>query len=251
VGTDQYIAPEAYSGIWSPASDIFSLGVVLFRLLNGRFPFDPRLFNDGPGENYVGGAKMEEIRKSLEASTIDYHRRIRGAPEEDLQALSLCRRMLAMDPQERPTAEEALAHPWLLAEEQGVPQMAVTPRQGDSLPSPVRRSLQSLPDESKSEELEPLSSTPKRSLLQLPGSLSLEAWKSQPQPLTPPSVEAPSVHDGKAMAEAVLRQASESPVSANQDSNCSLEAALLPGCVVEEGSKETTSKCSGGGGTVS
>merc|ERR1719247_1429522 len=54
LGTDGYIAPEAYLGDACPKSDVFSTGVVMYLLIAGRFPFDDAIFDDGPNENYVG-----------------------------------------------------------------------------------------------------------------------------------------------------------------------------------------------------
>lgn len=41
-GTPGYVAPESLSGSYSPASDLFSLGAVLYESLTGRLPFDGR-----------------------------------------------------------------------------------------------------------------------------------------------------------------------------------------------------------------
>ena len=38
VGTDGYIAPEAYLGNPQPKSDVYSAGVVMYVLIAGRFP---------------------------------------------------------------------------------------------------------------------------------------------------------------------------------------------------------------------
>ncbi|CAE7885348.1 CRK6, partial [Symbiodinium microadriaticum] len=65
LGTDQYIAPEAYEGKYSPASDIFAVGVIAYKILTGSFPYNGRLFDDKPGENWVGSPKMKEIRQKL------------------------------------------------------------------------------------------------------------------------------------------------------------------------------------------
>merc|ERR1712224_737805 len=65
MGTDQYISPEAYEGLYCPASDVFAAGVLFFKLATGKFPFSSEIFNDEPGENYIKHPKMQEIRLSL------------------------------------------------------------------------------------------------------------------------------------------------------------------------------------------
>jgi len=65
VGTDGYIAPECYHGDVSPKADVYSAGVVLYLLVVGRFPYPDELFDDQPGENYVGNA-MKEIYIKME-----------------------------------------------------------------------------------------------------------------------------------------------------------------------------------------
>merc|ERR1719327_1440077 len=58
LGTDGYIAPEAYGGEYSPASDVYAVGVIMYKLLTGRFPSRPDIFDDEPGENWVGSEAM-------------------------------------------------------------------------------------------------------------------------------------------------------------------------------------------------
>jgi len=107
LGTDQYIAQEAYAGMYSPASDIFAVGVIGYRLLVGRFPFDARMFNDKPGENWVGSPKMKEIREKLCKYQVNYEHRVF---QRDPTALDLIRSMLAVKESDRPSAKEALQH---------------------------------------------------------------------------------------------------------------------------------------------
>lgn len=110
VGTDQYIAQEAYAGQYSTASDIFACGVIAFKLISGKFPFKNRMFDDQPGENYVGSPKMEQIRQRLVKFEIDWT----IAPwQTEPQAKALAQWMLQSNENERPTAAEALNHVFL------------------------------------------------------------------------------------------------------------------------------------------
>jgi len=112
VGTDQYIAQEAYAGKYSPLSDVFAVGVIAYRLLCGRFPFHAELFDDEPGENWVGSPKMDEIRSKLQTAKVDFsHKVFRLNPD----ATDLLSRMLSHRENQRPSAAAALQHPWFEA----------------------------------------------------------------------------------------------------------------------------------------
>jgi serine/threonine protein kinase len=111
VGTDGYIAPEAYLGDVNPKSDIFSTGVVMYVLITGRFPFDDEIFDDQPGENYVGSPKMAEINAKLNKFKVRFGRSWDPFPE----AKAFCQLMMDLDPNRRPSAIQALAHPWMAA----------------------------------------------------------------------------------------------------------------------------------------
>jgi len=111
VGTDQYIAPEAYGGKYTPAADIFAVGVIAYRLLTGRFPFDRKMFDDEAGENWVGSPKMKQIQARLRHFTIDYTLEPFATEQE---ACDVCRSMLAADEGARATAAKLLEHAWFL-----------------------------------------------------------------------------------------------------------------------------------------
>eukprot|EP00931_Biecheleriopsis_adriatica_P065381 TRINITY_DN39910_c0_g1_i1.p1 TRINITY_DN39910_c0_g1~~TRINITY_DN39910_c0_g1_i1.p1 ORF type:complete len:633 (-),score=136.33 TRINITY_DN39910_c0_g1_i1:52-1716(-) len=110
LGTDQYIAQEAYDGNYSSASDIFAAGVIGYRLLTSKFPFKSDIFDDEAGDNWVGSPKMKEIRQKLCNYKIDWSHRVFTV---EPQARELLRSMLAVNETHRPTAKEALCHPFL------------------------------------------------------------------------------------------------------------------------------------------
>jgi serine/threonine protein kinase len=105
LGTDQYIAQEAYDGSYSPCSDIFALGVIMYKLAAGRFPFREDLFDDKPGENWVGSPKMSEIRGRLKNVKIDWNK---DCFCKNPSLAELCAKMLSYDELSRPTAADCL-----------------------------------------------------------------------------------------------------------------------------------------------
>jgi len=118
LGTDQYIAPEAYEGRYSPASDIFAVGVIAYKLLTGVFPFRCAIFDDEPGDNWVGSPKMKEIKGKIEDERLDWRHPVFGA-YPGLQ--HLVARMLAANEHHRPSTREVLSDPWFMAAQPAVP----------------------------------------------------------------------------------------------------------------------------------
>lgn len=109
LGTDGYIAPEAYSGEYSPASDVYAAGVIMYKLLTKRFPSSRELFDDKPGENYVGSPAMIRIKERLRTEPMNFM-----LPPFDTagDARDLVQKMLSFEIERRPSAEECLAHAW-------------------------------------------------------------------------------------------------------------------------------------------
>eukprot|EP00434_Breviolum_minutum_P003904 symbB.v1.2.003431.t1/scaffold195.1/size274553/2 len=127
---------EAYAGKYSPLSDIFACGVILYRLLTGKFPFHDDMFDDEAGENWVGSPKMAQIRRRLK---VDFSKEVF---QEHQDACDLVMRMLAFgthfqtqrsllsvpkkwpryQENQRPTAAAALEHPWF-QDSKAAPQM--------------------------------------------------------------------------------------------------------------------------------
>ncbi|KAI0559889.1 Serine/threonine protein kinase [Gracilaria domingensis] len=97
VGTGCYMAPEVIDsrGHGKPV-DIYSTGVVMFRLLSGRLPFR--------------GMTLKECYKQAMKEEADFHTREWGGISPE--AKELCKRMLSAKPDVRPSAENALVHRW-------------------------------------------------------------------------------------------------------------------------------------------
>jgi len=53
VGTPQYMAPESFQGIYSPESDLWALGVIIFECLTGVVPFHSGKHEGAKGFNIV------------------------------------------------------------------------------------------------------------------------------------------------------------------------------------------------------
>jgi len=113
LGTDGYIAPEAYLGEYSPASDIYAAGVVMYKVLVGEFPTKDTIFDDRPGENWVGSPQMKRIHDKLKSEVVDFTRQ---PFDKDDAAADLCAKLLRFDAIERPSASKALQHEWFYLE---------------------------------------------------------------------------------------------------------------------------------------
>jgi len=103
VGTPQYWAPEVLSvqdggGTYDQAADLWGLGVVLFVMLSGRYPFDGR---KRPLEEQIRSAAFN-INTS----------RWRGISDD---AKDLVRGLLQVDPCKRLRLENCFCHPWIMS----------------------------------------------------------------------------------------------------------------------------------------
>eukprot|EP00418_Pyrodinium_bahamense_P037793 CAMPEP_0179203842 /NCGR_PEP_ID=MMETSP0796-20121207/101613_1 /TAXON_ID=73915 /ORGANISM="Pyrodinium bahamense, Strain pbaha01" /LENGTH=616 /DNA_ID=CAMNT_0020908715 /DNA_START=153 /DNA_END=1999 /DNA_ORIENTATION=- len=97
MGTLYYIAPQVLRGSYNEKCDIWSCGVIAYVLMCGFFPFS-------------GGSDNDTLRHVL-AGSFDF-----PSPEWDhisIEAKGFLRSLLTFDPDERPSAREALLHRWL------------------------------------------------------------------------------------------------------------------------------------------
>lgn len=99
-GTLYYIAPEVLGESYNEKCDIWSLGVIFFILLCGYPPFN--------------GRNNEEIIASVRRGKFDFsYESFQYVSEE---AKDLLKKMLTKNPKKRISAENALSHPWFIAE---------------------------------------------------------------------------------------------------------------------------------------
>jgi ABC-type phosphate transport system substrate-binding protein len=98
-GNASYIAPEQAIGLLSPASDIYAVGVLLFRLFTGQLPYD----GDSPGDIALNHAN--EPIPSLRSF----------CPDMPEAVEMVVRVALAKTPQARFPTADALAHALLAA----------------------------------------------------------------------------------------------------------------------------------------
>ena len=94
VGTPYFIAPETLKGEYDEKCDIWSIGVILYYMLIGKFPF----FSE---ENY-------EIFQKIEKEEPNYYNL-----KVSENAKDFLKKCLIKDPKLRPSAKECLSHKWL------------------------------------------------------------------------------------------------------------------------------------------
>ncbi|TKY49261.1 Mitogen-activated protein kinase 19 [Spatholobus suberectus] len=126
VATRWYRAPELCGSFffkYTPAIDIWSIGCIFAEVLTGKPLFPGKsvvhqldLITDllgTPSPETIAGVRNEKARKYLmemrKKSPVPFEQKF---PNADPLALRLLRRLLAFDPKDRPTAQEALADPF-------------------------------------------------------------------------------------------------------------------------------------------
>ena len=108
-GTPLYIAPEVYLGRYSQAADVWGIGMILYRMLSGTYPFIPfpfrRTLDALPPHSIMNVVTSFQLEIGFDDDLFDND----VSPE----AQDLLRCMLSRRVEHRITVEEALKHPWL------------------------------------------------------------------------------------------------------------------------------------------
>jgi calcium-dependent protein kinase len=102
-GTPWYMAPEVLSSQVGPASDLWAAGVMAFQLTTGRFPFDDKRNPFNPS--------VSKIWQSILTDKLDFSKGYWAGVSDE--AKDFVKQLLQRDPEQRPTAKQALQHPWL------------------------------------------------------------------------------------------------------------------------------------------
>uniref|UniRef100_A0A061R2T4 Calcium-dependent protein kinase n=2 Tax=Tetraselmis sp. GSL018 TaxID=582737 RepID=A0A061R2T4_9CHLO len=102
-GTPWYMAPEMLRSEVTPACDVWAAGVMVYQLLTGYFPFDDKKNPMRPSVN--------AIWKSILVDKLNFKKPVWDDISDD--AKDFVKQLLSKDPKDRPTAKEALKHPWL------------------------------------------------------------------------------------------------------------------------------------------
>lgn len=105
-GTPLYTAPEVFLGRYGLAADIWGVGMILYRMLAGEFPFRPNLETAKPF-----AMMMSVLHDPLRLDTPAWE-------QVSEEAKHLVRGMMARCVDKRLTAAQALAHPALSAPQQ-------------------------------------------------------------------------------------------------------------------------------------
>ncbi|XP_068739100.1 testis-specific serine/threonine-protein kinase 3-like [Montipora capricornis] len=105
-GSYSYVAPEILRGIPydGMASDVWSLGVVLYTMVCGRFPFDD--------------SDPKQLLQQTTSGKLEYPTTVRLTLSPQIR--DLIGKMLTPQVNERITLQEATDHPWLKFSEQGM-----------------------------------------------------------------------------------------------------------------------------------
>jgi calcium-dependent protein kinase len=123
VGTFHTMSPETFQGNYGSPADLWSVGVIAYELMCGRKPWTAK-------DSFELIQQVCRAQYSLE----DYQRFPRWAHATP-ESKDFCQSLIQKDPSKRPTALQALQHPWMTIANQHT-----TTKTGGSEPSNVASS---------------------------------------------------------------------------------------------------------------
>jgi len=114
-GTLRFNAPETLHGDYSEASDLYSVGTILYLLMTGKMPFPDYLFESAQSYNMDSPkgrrAWMDKLYEGMEQERIDWT--CSPWPAEP-ECKAFAQSLLCFEPEGRlSSAREALRHVWL------------------------------------------------------------------------------------------------------------------------------------------
>jgi len=117
-GTPIYLAPDVLKQKYSHPADMWSVGIIAYMLLTGRLPFSGEE-GDEVAELYMSKHvyNNKDVFRAVLYADLDF-----SSPPWDVistEARELVQSLLQREPSARPTAEEALASPWLRKRKSG------------------------------------------------------------------------------------------------------------------------------------
>lgn len=100
-GTPAYMAPELILQLYDEKCDLWSVGMLTYQLLTGRFPF----WED------VRHEPLGDVWKAILTRNINWN--AQELKQLSRPAVDFLKSLLERDPVKRPSAQQALEHPWI------------------------------------------------------------------------------------------------------------------------------------------
>eukprot|EP00884_Botryococcus_braunii_P020658 jgi/Botrbrau1/7276/Bobra.0318s0014.1 len=101
-GTPVYMAPEVIMQDYAHSADIWSVGMLMYQLLTGTFPFWDNVQN----------VSLQQVWQAILTKKVDFTTRGLKAQVSE-NARDLLKKLLERDPEKRIAAVDALEHPWI------------------------------------------------------------------------------------------------------------------------------------------